>query len=233
MTKWLARLFAGVMLLAAISVGSAGLQMREPEKVIPGVLICLGIAAWLWHKSGAPDRRRVALQAAQERWAHEITALMARVNEERAFPVVEGCRALSTPERPVLQASVAKLYELKTERGRAYVGTRVKIGGVPFMLGQSRAVPETKLQPTAEGELALTPDELRFVSPMKSVDLKLARMSSIELYTDGFAITATGRSKPLTFTVDNPLMWVQLLKNLQSLKLDGRKLPDGAMLTIQ
>lgn len=234
-SKWTLRATAVVLgIVGATALIGAAASPKEPG-IGPAVMTALifGAGAYLlWRRSGRSDRQDQTVADEVARLAAEAIAFFESVNAARAFPVAKTDRIIDTPGRPVLASCNARLFELKTTTSRGLAGTRVKVGGMPIYLGGSVPISSTQLRESCAGELAITPDTLIFSGDLKSVDLALAKITSIDAMKDGVTISAMGRQKPITFRVPNGLLWSQLIKNLMHGKAEGRALVSGAQLEV-
>jgi len=101
----------------------------------------------------------------------------------------------------------------------------VKLGNIPLYLGSSSRRND-QFAEAGSGELGITADSLLFTSPTKSVDIRVDKITSVTMLTDGVQLAIAGRAKPLLFMVPNGLLWGQLVKNVAQLQLQGRRLPE-------
>lgn len=229
--KWLLRGLAALFALSALMGLFASITAG---KDLGAGLIAAGIsaalAAGLWYWSGSNDRAGARHSANVQRLVDETVRYFEAVNRDGRFPPAQTDRIISTPDREVLAACNAKLFELATQRSSQHVGTRLKLAGMPVYVGRSIPVSSTELREASPGELAVTPDMLIFSGPLKSADVALSRITSVEVMRDGITVTVTGRQRPITFQVANGLLWGQLVKNLMQVKVNGRQLPEGAQL---
>lgn len=229
--RGLALLFAasGAVMLAAL----ASSDVEGPWAVrLIGPAFTFALAAWLWTRSGGAALGGKARQRRAEQMAQQAQAFLTLVNEQRSFPQVRANRLLDDPSDPLLAASAARQVSLVTTTTRAHAGTRVNLGGLPIFLGRSAPVSTSSIEESNDGELGLTASRLIFVSPGNTFDIRLDRITAVELYFDGFSLSATGRKNQVLFRVDNPVLWSQLIKNVRVLQLQGRALPEGAQLAV-
>lgn len=233
--KWGLRAFAAFFAIGALGslIGFAvdHKQAGAGVVLVPGALMG-ALAYYLWRRSGAGERQAKAGADESARLAAEAAAFFESVNAAGAFPVAKTDRIIDKPSRPVLASCNARLFELKTTTSRGHAGTRVNVGGMPIYLGGSVPLSSTQLKESCLGELAITPDTLIFSGELKSVDVPLAKITSIDAMKDGVTIAAMGRQKPITFQVPNGLLWSQLIKNLMHGKAEGRALASGARLEV-
>lgn len=192
------------------------------------VLTCFSAGMWYWARSvdgsGAKRARN------QQQIVDETVQYFDAVNSSGRFPPAQAERIISTPDREILAACNAKLFELTTQRANNHVGTRMKLGSMPVYVGRSIPASSTELREASPGELAVTPDMLIFSGSLKSADVALSRITSVEILRDGITLTVTGRARPLTFQLSNGLLWGMLIKNLMQVKVVGRQLPEGVKL---
>ncbi len=228
--KWLLRGLALLFAIAAVMgiIGAIVAGERGPFLLAP--LLWCAAAGGLWYWSGAKSRAGAQAGDLAARLADEAAQYFAAVNEAGSFPPSRTDRIISTPEREVLAACDARLFELTSQRARNHIGTRINLGGAPVYVGRSIPVSSTELREAASGELAVTADMLIFSGPLKSVDIALARITSVDIMVDGITLGVTGRQKPVTFQVANGLLWGQLIKNLLQVKIQGRSIPAGYQL---
>jgi hypothetical protein len=235
--KWILRALAalfGVAALFELIAAAIGL-FQEADKEASAALLVTGLItlllAWgLWYWSVRADRANARLVTKRESIVREATAYLEAVSAAGIFPESPTERILSRPDAPVLAACNAKLLEVSSDQIRRYLGTRIKLAGVPIYLGQSSPTYRTVVRQTAEGELAVTPTSLIFDSPQRSVSVDLEKISALDMGFAEITVSAKGTSRPYTFVVPNGLLWGMLLKNLIQLKLKGRMLPGGAKL---
>lgn len=160
----------------------------------------------------------------------EADEFFKHVNASRRFPPSNAQRIIDKPSAPILAACDATLFELQQVRPSARIATRVNFGSIPIYIAPT---PKSRqaLQQTGSGELAVTPTTLIFSSPSKMVEIKLSKIVSIDIFSDGIQILSGGRSKPIMLNLSNGILWGHLLKNLIRLELTSPQLPDGENLT--
>lgn len=188
-----------------------------------------GLIAWgLWHWSGKTDRAATA----RDSIVQEALNYFETVNAQGMFPSSQTDRIISRPDCPVLASCNARLMEVSSEQIRQYLGTRVKIAGMPIYLGQSSPRSRKVVRETAQGELAITPKSLIFNGPQRSADVDLDKITALDIAIDGITVSVKGRQKPYIFIVPNGFLWGMLVKNMTQLHVEGRSLPPGAKLQV-
>lgn len=214
-------------LLAAISLAGA-VGARSWDMLPPAVLFSF-LSWYFW------GRRRDSARTGADhaRLVGEAAEFIAAVNAAGAFPPARADRVLSPKDEPILAACNARLVEASSEQVRSYIGTRIKVGKLPFYIGQSTPHFHRVIRETAVGELAVTPRSLVFSCPDKSVDFPLSKVIGVDIALDSFSVAVRGRQAPYLFAVSNGLLWGVLVKNLTQIGVSGRALPAGAKLTIQ
>jgi hypothetical protein len=229
LVKWILRILA-VLFAASGLFGAIGmLFMKDGASAALSSSVVSGLIAWgLWHWSGRAERGA----AARNSIVQEALGYVASINSAGGFPVAPTDRVISRPDQPVLAACNGRLLEVTTEQARQYLGTRVKVGGLPIYLGQSASRSKTVVKETAQGELAITAKSLIFSSPQRSVDIDLQKIVALDVAIDGVTVSVSGRQKPFIFIVPNGILWGMLLKNLSQMKVEGRALPAGAQLQL-
>lgn len=222
-------LVAGVVVVLALwkSIGPVfGEDLAPVIKSFVVIIALLGASVWY---------RRTTAQANVQRnsaFVQSALAYMESVNRTGAFPEAGTQRIISHADKPVLASCEGRLLEVTTEQARQYLGTRVKVGGLPIYLGQSASKSRTVLKETSQGELALTAKSLIFSGPQRSVDIDLDKIVALDVAVDGVTVSVSGRKKPFIFIVPNGILWGMLLKNLTQMKVEGRALPAGAQLQL-
>lgn len=229
--KWFLRALAVLAAFGAIMDAALALSGGQGSKLLSAAVSAL--LAWgLWYWSGKTGRIAAASNAARDSIVQEALGYVEAVNNAGAFPPASTDRVISRPDQPVLAACNSRLLEVTTEQARQYLGTRVKVGGLPIYLGQSASKSKRVVKETAQGELALTAKSLIFSSTQRSVDIDLHKIVALDVAIDGVTVSVSGRQKPLIFIVPNGILWGVLLKNLTQIKVEGRALPAGAQLQL-
>jgi hypothetical protein len=105
------------------------------------------------------------------------------------------------------------LFEEKTSR--AYVGMGTRIKGIYVGSGRSRSF--AHLSKVDAGTLTLTNKKIVFIGHMESRVTDTKSITSVDrIAIDAFQLTTKGRSRNQIYTVQNPYIWVMLVKNLVS-----------------
>jgi hypothetical protein len=216
--------------MATISIADGKGEALGSEAMM--IAFSAAMAAVFWRWSGAGDRERKERDAESQRIITEAVEFFENVNTHRGFAPAQTDRIICQPDDPILAACNAKLFEVSTSQVRQYLGTRVKIGGLPIYLGQSTPQSRTVIKESATGELALTPTRLIFNGTTRSANVELKKIIALDIARDGITVSISGRQKPLLFIVPNGLLWGQLVKNLMQLRIKGLTLPEGATLQI-
>lgn len=182
------------------------------------------VIAWaLWPGSVSARKRG-------ERLCGEALEFFGHVNSTRNFPAPLAQRVLDKPARPILAACNARLVELTTQTNRAYAGTRIKVGAMPFYIGGSAPIQRIVTKDAVSGELAATSKGLVFVGDVRTLDIPYAKIESVDTGLEGFSVSVSGLQRPVYFATPNGVLWGALVKNLVRLDLDTRTLPPGAQL---
>jgi hypothetical protein len=233
LAKWILRALAVIFAVSGLGEAIATLVAKDGPSIGFGPAVISGLIAWgLWHWSGKASRNANRSAAAHNSIVQEALGYFAAVNDSGAFPIAPTDRIISRPDQPVLASCNGRLLEVTTAQARQYLGTRIKVGGLPIYLGQSASRSKTVVKETAQGELAVTAKSLIFSSPQRSVDIDLHKIVALDVALDGVTVSISGRQKPLIFIVPNGVLWGSLLKNLTQMKMDGRALPAGAQLQL-
>jgi hypothetical protein len=230
--KWLLRTLAVLMAFGACGSAVSALWSKGESPLLVLAIVHAAIAWALWRWSGSSERAKARRNSEHQALVDQTLAFFKRVNHERSFPEANAERVISRPDAPVLAACNCRVLEVTTEQARQYLGTRVKIAGMPIYLGQSATKSKTTIKETAQGELALTIKALIFSGSQKTIDLDLRKIVALDVAVDGITVSVSGRVKPLIFIVPNGLFWGTLLKNLTQMEVQGRSLPAGAQLQL-
>lgn len=236
--KWVLRAVAAFFALGAFATlagtlfGLAKGGSKGTGDMFALVLLLGFLALMLWYWAGSADRARADNKRRHESIAQEATSFFESVNSSRQFPPANAERVLDRPDNPVLAACDATLMEVTADQARNYLGTRIKVGGMPIYLGRSASSSRAVTKATAKGELALTPTALVFNGAQRSADVDLRKITAIDIALDGISVAIKGKQKPLIFMVPNGLLWGQLVKNLAQIHLTGRELPAGVNLQV-
>lgn len=217
----------GIFAAFSLVLGLASTRNADPVPALLMFAMPAALSWFFWRKAKSELGGRVERidPSASEAQARQVVAFMDAVNTTRSFPRPAPRLLLDDPARPLLATTEARQVEIVTQTVRDHVGTRINLGSVPIYLGRSSPVTRQSLKHSMVGELGITPTHLLFAAQGKSADIRLDRITSVELYTDGFAVSATGRQKPVVFQVGNPILWSQLVKNVRLLGLSDRTLP--------
>lgn len=171
----------------------------------------------------------------KEKEKEKIRLLFAQ--REKFYRILENPEQGFTPPTALLKSGetcflidYVNMGEVVTERVRTYTGTRLKLGSTPVYLGGGKSVANEKQKNVAYGELVLTNFRLIFVGNMRSIDLPLDKINSVECFQSSIRISQSGKNKPIFFnTVFNPQLWKEAILVLSDKKSDG---PCGAGLHI-
>lgn len=230
--KWLLRALAVLIAISACGSAISALWSKGESPLLVLSMVEAGIAWALWRWSGSSERAKEKRNAEHQAIVDQTLAYVQSVNSARSFPEARAERVLSRPDAPVLASCNCRLLEVTTEQARQYLGTRVKIGGMPIYLGQSATRSKTTIKETAQGELALTTKALIFSGAQKTIDLDLRKIVALDVAVDGITVSVSGRVKPFVFIIPNGILWGTLLKNLTQMEVQGRNLPEGAQLQL-
>ena len=232
--KWLLRVLASILGVSAVAVLGMSIFDKSPDSTLmlmPATIY--GLMAWgFWHWSGNTERNIANNKKNHDLIVNETLTFFESVNSDGKFPVSPTERIISRPECPVLASCNARLMEVSTEQVRQYLGTRVKVAGVPIYLGQSTPKSRSVVRETAQGELAITSKSLLFNGPQRSADVDLNKITALDIALDGITVSIKGKQKPFIFIVPNGFLWGMLIKNMTQLQVEGRDLPPGAKLQV-
>lgn len=145
---------------------------------------------------------------------------------EKFYCILENPEQGFTPPTALLKSGetcflidYVNMGEVVTERVRTYTGTRLKLGSTPVYLGGGKSVANEKQKNVAYGELVLTNFRLIFVGNMRSIDLPLDKINSVECFQSSIRISQSGKNKPIFFnTVFNPQLWKEAILVLSDKK---------------
>lgn len=113
-----------------------------------------------------------------------------------------------------LLSEPSSVAEYRSDGRTTHLGTRVKIGSMPIYLGQSQRSSRKLLQEVARGQLVLSNAALLFVSPQKTMAIKIEDIIGVESMSDSIVVNVANRANPLLATVDNPLLWGVVIRLL-------------------
>ncbi|CBY91550.1 TPA: hypothetical protein ACLA7S_000207 [Neisseria meningitidis] len=145
---------------------------------------------------------------------------------EKFYRILENPEQGFTPPTALLKSGetcflidYVNMGEVVTESVRTYTGTRLKLGSTPVYLGGGKSVANEKQKNVAYGELVLTNFRLIFVGNMRSIDLPLDKINSVECFQSSIRISQSGKNKPIFFnTVFNPQLWKEAILVLSDKK---------------
>jgi hypothetical protein len=236
-TKWILRVLAVVFAFLALTelittiAKFLGDKHGDATLLLPTVIS--GLMAWgLWHWSNNADRVNNTDKSKRDLIAQETLSYFELVNTTGSFPIAPTDRIISRPDCPVLASCNARLLEVSTEKVEQYLGTRIKLAGMPIYLGQSSPKSRQVVQEAAQGELAITSKSLLFNGAQRSADVDLDKITALDIAIDGITVSVKGKQKPFIFIVPNGFLWGMLVKNLIHLKIEGRTLPAGSKLQV-
>lgn len=160
----------------------------------------------------------------KEKEKEKIRLLFAQ--REKFYRILENPEQGFTPPTALLKSGetcflidYVNMGEVVTERVRTYTGTRLKLGSTPVYLGGGKSVANEKQKNVAYGELVLTNFRLIFVGNMRSIDLPLDKINSVECFQSSIRINQSGKNKPIFFnTVFNPQLWKEAILVLSDKK---------------
>lgn len=165
-----------------------------------------------------------AINKLNEKEKEKIRLLFAQ--REKFYRILENPEQGFTPPTALLKSGetcflidYVNMGEVVTERVRTYTGTRLKLGSTPVYLGGGKSVANEKQKNVAYGELVLTNFRLIFVGNMRSIDLPLDKINSVECFQSSIRISQSGKNKPIFFnTVFNPQLWKEAILVLSDKK---------------
>ncbi|MFA6310621.1 MAG: hypothetical protein WC681_04020 [Sterolibacterium sp.] len=232
MQKLLLRALAVIFGLSTFVQLIMAITEKSPAATV-SALVTAAITFGLWRLSSRADRADSKAGDKNNQLADEAAAYFDHVNSVGKFPESPTDRIISRQDCPVLAACNAKLLEVTSDQARQYLGTRVKLAGLPIYLGQSSSAARTAVREAAQGELAITPKSLIFDGQHRSADVDLDKITALDIAFDAITVSVRGRQKPLIFIVPNGLLWGMLIRNLIQIPVHGRQLPPGTQLTIR
>ncbi|QOG49759.1 hypothetical protein IBX82_02515 [Neisseria gonorrhoeae] len=158
-----------------------------------------------------------AINKLNEKEKEKIRLLFAQ--REKFYRILENPEQGFTPPTALLKSGetcflidYVNMGEVVTERVRTYTGTRLKLGSTPVYLGGGKSVANEKQKNVAYGELVLTNFRLIFVGNMRSIDLPLDKINSVERFQSSIRISQTGKNKPIYFKTGlNPQLWKEAI----------------------
>lgn len=218
---WVFAFMAAMSLVAALVNGSS---LAPAHLAVAAVFVAL---AWRCHSSSTKELGRKVKVLAEE-----AAAFFAEVNARGGFAPVAAQGLVNKASEPYVAVVRAKFCEVSSERVGRATGTRIKVAGMPLLLGASQSRSVESMREAAEGELGLTVSSLNFHGGLRSQSIPLRKITAVEIMRDAFAVAVDGRARPVMFVVPNGILWGQLVKNLASLELQGPQLPTGAQLAV-
>lgn len=103
---------------------------------------------------------------------------------------------LKRGERILLVLDRIALRESRSVSTGVYGGPSIRIAkGVSFRLGGFRAQSHDELKEIDQGVLVLTNKRLIFAGSLRSVDVNLSKLTSVETYSDAIAIGRVGKQR--------------------------------------
>jgi hypothetical protein len=178
------------------------------------LLFVIGIAvAVLWLRDrGQKQKRRTHVDQMVREAEHWLE--QAKANGKVSAPDT-GTLIIPKSEHALLAESTS-LYELRVDSTRHYLGTRVKIGKMPFYIGSSKNISKKVLKATSSGTLALTDKGLLFVGSSRTARVKVDDIVGVEPTIDSIVVNSGARAAPLVFSVQNPFTWFLAIKLVAS-----------------
>jgi len=176
--------------------------------ILPGIVIGFLIYAFRSNKK-TRNARSDAMVVEAQAWMQQAKAT------GKIPPPNTGGVLIQKGERALL-AEPSSLFELRADTARHYLGTRVKIGSIPFYVGSSKSVSRKILRETSSGTLALTDKGLIFAGLTRTARIKIADIVGVEPTLDSIVINSGARAAPLVFSVKNPFTWFLAIKLISS-----------------
>jgi hypothetical protein len=175
-------------------------------------VIVISIALLWWRDRGQKQKRRERVDrmvGEAEHWLEQ-----AKANGKVSAPNT-GSMIIPKGEHALLAESTS-LYELRVDSTRHYLGTRVKIGKVPFYVGSSKNISKKVLKATSSGTLALADKGLLFVGSSRTARVKVGDIVGVEPTIDSIVVNSGARAAPLVFSVQTPFTWFLAIKLVAS-----------------
>ena len=235
------KLLAVLFYLLAAMVGVMGVSQivdffgkgtgaSQPTESLVMMVVVDILMAWLFiHLARRLSGKSSRSAAPSDAMVEAATAWMKGLDERRQFARADvGSMLLPRDEFPLLSETVSMI-EQTTQTTRAYGGTRVKVGNMPFYFGGSAPITKQVLRTAAKGRLVLTDKELLFSGDARTVSADIGKLLSVESYSrDAIIVSVRDKAKPLIFTVANPIIWALTIRMATQLSLDHGVIPDRA-----
>lgn len=183
------------------------------------IIIILGVIAVFWWKASinGQNGRITAAEAGLE-----FTNFLDELDRTKVIPVQEDpAFRTQASEFIALRHPHARMMEIRTSRLSGWLGTRVKIAGVPLYLGASKSLPSDELRDVGEGILYLTNKRLMFMGSARTYASSIDNILNIENGLDWIRIQAARQTKPVTFTVPNGFFWEGMYRLMVDLRPDS------------
>lgn len=205
--QWFLYFLVLVELISALTTFSdRTVNKTAPVGIVVGQLAMAGLFFFVARKIGGPSGRKAkdkliqAMSEETEKWLEK-----ARSDGKVLAPDLGG--VLIPRGQKALLASSSILMEMKAERLSGYLGTRVKVGGMPIYVGGSRGTSHKTLKQSSSGQVVLTNEALMFVGATRTMTVKLGDIVGINPTMDSIALNLATRQEPMIFTVANPVLW--------------------------
>ncbi|MBM4354844.1 MAG: hypothetical protein FJ109_13825 [Deltaproteobacteria bacterium] len=157
-------------------------------------------------------------EESRETLARIRTIAFANDLSEGRVPVVESPSVtLKRGEIAHLQVPVSVIQQkTKTVTRRGYIGTRVKIGGLPIYLGASQPFQTTSevIMPVGNGQLVMTSQRIVLIGTKLDYSIKLDAVLHVGEFSNAIQLHHEGRYGGRIYKMDEPRRAFLLLKHL-------------------
>src|SRR5215510_1532346 len=190
-----------------------GAPMNEPY-VGFGVLLAIAVIVWI---IVAVNSRAVKkdIEERQKRNRDEAYRFFLEIEEQKKHPITQVDVVLKEGEVGVLQAPSVLL---ETRAYRIYGGAGTRVGRIYLSGGASES--HQRLREIDSGILVLTNKRLIFDGGHENRSIRLQDVISANAWSDAVEISSSRRQKSQIHTVQNPILWAEMIQMLASGKLE-------------
>jgi hypothetical protein len=187
--------------------------MNEPDVVIVGLLAIVVVIAII--RAINSQVAKTAIKERQNRNREEAYSFFQAMDEQKKLPV--------THVDVVLKAGEVGLFQepsvlLETRAYRVYGGAGTRVGRI--YLGGGASESHQRLREIDSGILVLTNQRLIFDGGSENRSVNLRDVISANAWSDAIEISSSRRQKSQIYTVQNPIIWAQMIQMLASSKVE-------------
>lgn len=191
--------------------------MRDPAILVllfAGICIAAFILVMVRHaKARSTEDSLASMRVEAEHFFSDLA------NRKR-LPIVSVDIVLKEGEVGILQEPSTLM---ETRAFRVYGGGGTRIRGIYIGGGASES--HQRLRQIDSGKLTLTNQRLVFDGDNENRSVKLSDVLSAKAWQDAIEVSTSKRQKSQIYTVQNPLIWAEMIQNLASGKIE---IPVGA-----